>query len=218
MVSLQNLPLRGGRRRSTMIVIDGRESALSLSNYANLEEVLSKLIEEESLDQRIVTDVFVDDEAFSELYPHQAEDIDSKSISRLEVRTVSMEEMASDVTGELPKVIDIMASGSRRSASLLRQAELAEGLEVLQDIVAVSRDMLNTIRILRAQYAHGASRELDALSDTLGDLLGEMGDAMANEDWSLVADLLEYEYVPACEGWRLVIDQIAGDIATARAA
>ena len=201
-----------------MIVIDGRESALSLSNYANLEEVLSKLIEEESLDQRIVTDVFVDDEAFSELYPHQAEDIDSKSISRLEVRTVSMEEMASDVTGELPKVIDIMASGSRRSASLLRQAELAEGLEVLQDIVAVSRDMLNTIRILRAQYAHGASRELDALSDTLGDLLGEMGDAMANEDWSLVADLLEYEYVPACEGWRLVIDQIAGDIATARAA
>lgn len=201
-----------------MIVIDGRESALSLSNYANLEEVLTKLIEEEALEQRIVTDVLVDDEAFSELYPHQAEDIDSKSISRLEVRTVSMEEMASDVTGELPKVINIMASGSRRSAALLRQAELAEGLEVLQDIVAVSRDMLNTIRILRAQFAQGASRELDALSDTLGDLLGEMGDAMANEDWSLVADLLEYEYIPACEGWRLVIDQIAGDIAAARAA
>ena len=201
-----------------MIVIDGRESALSLSNYANLEEVLSKLIEEEALDQRVVTDVFVDDEAFSELYPHQAEDIDSKSISRLEVRTVSMEEMASDVAGELPKVINIMASGSRRSAALLRQAELAEGLEVLQDIVAVSRDMLNTIRILRAQFANGASRELDALSDTLGDLLGEMGDAMANEDWGLVADLLEYEYIPACEGWRLVIDQIAGDIAVARAA
>ena len=199
-----------------MIVIDGRESALSLSNYANLEEVLTKLIEEEALDQRIVTDVLVDDEAFSELYPHQAEDIDSKSISRLEVRTVSMEEMASDVTGELPKVINIMASGSRRSAALLRQAELAEGLEVLQDIVAVSRDMLNTIRILRAQFAQGASRELDALSDTLGDLLGEMGDAMANEDWGLVADLLEYEYLPACEGWRSVISCLSLDVDAAR--
>lgn len=201
-----------------MIVIDGRESALSLSNYANLEEVLSKLIEEEALEERVVTDVLVDDEAFSELYPHQAEDIDSKSINRLEVRTVSMEELASDVTGELPKVIDIMASGSRRSASLLRQAELAEGLEVLQDIIAVSRDLLNTIRILRVQYARGASRELDSLSDTLGDLLGEMGDAMADEDWVLVADLLEYEYLPACEGWRLIIDQIAADIVAARAA
>ena len=119
-----------------MIVIDGRESSLSLSNYANLEEVLSKLIEEEALDQRIVTDVLVDDEAFSELYPHQAEDIDSKSISRLEVRTVSMEEMASDVTGELPKVINIMASGSRRSAALLRQAELFNGPLLLAALFA----------------------------------------------------------------------------------
>ncbi len=198
-----------------MIVIDGRESSLSLSNYANLEEVLSKLIEEESLDQRIVTDVLVDDEAFSELYPHQAEDIDSKSISRLELRTVSMEEMASDVVIELPKVIDIMASGSRRAASLLRQAELAEGLEVLQDIIAVSRDLLNTIRILRLQYGRGQSDVLDAVSDTLGDLLGEMVDVMTNEDWVLVADLLEYEYLPACEGWRPVITQLAGDITAA---
>jgi hypothetical protein len=216
--SLQNLPLRGGRRRFDMIVIDGRESALSLSNYANLEEVLSKLVEEEALEQRIVTDVFVDDEAFSELYPHQAEDIDSKSIHRLEVRTVSMDEMAVDVTGELPKVINILASGGRRTASLLRQAELAEGLEVLQDIIAVSRDMLGTIRVLRAQYSRETSNELDALSDTLGNLLGEMGDAMANEDWVLVADLMEYEYLPACEGWRLIIEQIAGDITAARAA
>lgn len=201
-----------------MIVIDGRESALSLSNYANLEEVLSKLIEEESLDQRIVTDVLVDDEAFSELYPHQAEDIDSKSIQRLEVRTVSMEEMAHDVVGELPKVINIMASGSRRSAALLRQAELAEGLEVLQDIIAVSRDMLTTIRVLRAQFSREASQELDALGNTLGDLLGEMGDVMGNEDWVLLADLLEYEYLPACEGWRAVIDQLAGDVKAAQAA
>ena len=200
-----------------MIVIDGRESSISLSNYANLEEVLSKLVEDEALDQRIVTDVLVDNESFSELYPHQAEDIDSKSIQRLEVRTVSMEEMAGDVVLELPKVIDILASGSRRAASLLRQAELAEGLEVLQDVIAVSRDQLNTVRVLRGQFARGKSADLDVLSDTLGDLLGEMVEAMTNEDWILVADLLEYEYLPACEGWRPVIAHITNDIKAARA-
>jgi hypothetical protein len=41
---------------------------------------------------------------------------------------------------------------------------------------------------------------------------------MGNEDWLLVADLLEYEYIPACEGWRPVIDQVAADIARAKAA
>lgn len=201
-----------------MIVIDGRESSLSLANYANLEEVLSKLLEDESLSQRVVTDVLVDDEAFSELYPHQAEDIEVDSISRLEVRTVSLDQMATDVVGELPKVIDIMATGSRQVATLLRQAELAEALEVLQDVVLVSRELLNTIYTLRNQYSPRASKELDALGNTLGDLLGEIAEVMGNEDWMLVADLLEYEYLPACEGWRGIIRAIESDIESTKAA
>ena len=32
-----------------MIVIDGRESSLNISNFANLEEVLVRLMEEENL-------------------------------------------------------------------------------------------------------------------------------------------------------------------------
>ena len=201
-----------------MIVIDGRESTLSLSNFANLEEVLTKLIEEESLDQRIVTDVLVNNEPFSELYPHQAEDIESDTITHLELRTVSAEEMASDVVVELPKVIGILAGGSRRVAALLRQAEVAEGLEVLQDVISVSREFLNTIHVLRGQFASGKNSDLDALGDSIGGLLGEIADVMGNEDWVLVADLLEYEYVPACEGWRAVIDALAADISAARAA
>lgn len=201
-----------------MIVIDGRESSLSLSNFANLEEVLTKLIEEEALEQRVVTDVFVDDEAFSELYPHQAEDIEAGSFSRLEVRSVSMEEMATDVVEELPKVIKIMAGGSRQVATYLRQSELAEGLEVLQDIISVSRELLNTIYVLRSQFSTGPNADLDALGDNLGGLLGEIGDAMSNEDWMLVADLMEYEFQPACEGWNNVINGISSDIASAKAA
>ena len=201
-----------------MIVIDGRESNLSLSNYSTLEEALVRLIEEEGLEQRIITDVLVDDEAFSELYPHQAEDIETGDIQRLELHTVSLDQMATDVVGELPKIIDIMASGSRRVASLLRQTELAEALDVLQDLVLVSRELLNTVHTLRSRYSTGACAELDALGDTLGDLLGEIADVMGNEDWMLVADLLEYEYLPACDGWRDVINRIASDVEAAMAA
>ncbi len=200
-----------------MIVIDGRQSAVSLANHANLQDILSKVVEEEALESRIITDVFVNDEAFSELYPHQAEDIDADSIERIELRTVSMEEMAADVVVELPKVVDIMAGGSRQVASLLRQAELAEAMEVLQDMILVSRDFLNTIHVLRSNFSSGKSPDLDALGDTLGDMLGEVGDAMANEDWILVADLLEYEYLPSCEGWRDIIDALSRDIAATRA-
>lgn len=198
-----------------MILIDGRESSLSLANFANLEEVLTTIVEEEKLGERIVTDVLVNKEAFSELYPHQAEDIPTGDISHLELRTISLDEMATDVVAELPKVVDIMAKGSRRIADLLRQADLAEALEVMQDVIFVSRDFLSTVQVLRNQYSGGSSAELDKLSETLGGLLGEVADVMANEDWVLVADLLEYEYLPACEGWRVVINELSQSIAKA---
>lgn len=201
-----------------MIVIDGRESSLSLSNCENLAEVLAKLMEEEGLEERIVTDVLVDDQAFSELYPYHAEDIDAGSFQRLELRTVSLEQMATDVADELPKVIDILASGARRVSSLLRQAEISEALEVLQDIVGVTREMLGTIQVLRNQYSSGVNRELADLSSKLGDLLGELNDVLANEDWLLLADILEYEYITACEGWRSIIRSLSDDISSSKAA
>lgn len=202
-----------------MIVIDGRESSLSLANCANLAEVLVKLMEEEEgLEERIVTDVLVDDQSFSELYPHHAEDVDASSFKRLELRTVSLDQMATDVAGELPKVIGILATGAHRVAALLRQSEIAEGLEVLQDIVGVTHEMLGTIQILRNQYSSGVNQDLEKLSSTLSDLLGEMNEVLGNEDWLLLADILEYEYTPACEGWRGIISSLSEDISASKAA
>ena len=201
-----------------MIIIDGRESSVCTANLASLEEVLTKVIEAESLDSRIITDVYVNNEAFSELYPHQAEDIEASEIQRLELCTVSVEEMASNVVVELPKVIDLMSAGSRKIADLLRRAELAEGLEMLQDLVNMNRDFLATVQVLRFRFASKACPQLDRLGDSIGDLLGEIAEVMGNEDWVLVADLLEYEFIPACEGWRAVILSLAGDVAAEQVA
>ena len=33
-------------------------------------------------------------------------------------------------------------------------------------------------------------------------MLSEMGDVLENEDWILLADLLEYEFIPQCDEWR----------------
>ncbi|MDR2161175.1 MAG: hypothetical protein LBO77_03430 [Desulfovibrio sp.] len=199
-----------------MIVIDGRQSGLSLSNYANLEEVLTTLMAGEDLDQRIVTDVLVNEEAFSELYPHQAEDIEAGEINRLELRTVSLEEMASDVAGELPVALEVMAGGGRSVASLLRLGDLSEALEILQDTIAVGRDLINTISVLRERFALKESGDLNDLGNSLGALLDEISTVIADEDWMLVADLLEFEYIPACEGWRGIISALAEDIGAAR--
>lgn len=200
-----------------MIVIDGRTSDMQVSNFANLEEILVQVMQAE-MENRIVTDVFVNDEAFSELYPHQAEDIESSEIQKLEVRSVSVETMAADVTVELHKVINIMESGAKRAATLMRKSDLSEALEVTADLVDVTRHFLGTVSVLRAEFSINRENELAPLADKMSTLLDEMAEMISEEDWFLLADLAEYEFLPACAEWNSVLTNLAQDIAKYKAA
>lgn len=200
-----------------MIVIDGRKSDMQVSNFANLEEILVQVMEEE-MENRIVTDVLLNDESFSELYPHQAEDIEASEIQKLEVRSVSIEEMASDVTTELFKVIRIMESGARRASELMRKAEITDALEVTADLIDVTRHFLGTIGILRCEFSIDREAELAPLAEKMSTLLDEMAEMLSEEDWFLLADLAEYEFLPACAAWNSVLENLALDIAKYKAA
>ena len=200
-----------------MIVIDGRQSAISLNSFANLEEVLVKVMEEEVVENNIITDVLVNDEAFSELYPHQAEDIRTDEIKRVEVRTISMEEMAADVTQELLTVGKIMQTGSKRIAELFRQGDTAESLELLQDLFEVTRGFLETTNILHSRFPAQNVEKLALVTSRLQEMLDEVAEVLQDQDWLLLADLFEFEFSPACEEWNGIIGDIANDIRALRA-
>ncbi|MDL2271782.1 hypothetical protein LJC23_01975 [Desulfovibrio sp. OttesenSCG-928-I05] len=187
-----------------MIVIDGRQSTMDLGNFANLEEVLVKVMEDEIEPGHIVTDVIVNDEAFSEIYPHQAEDIERDELRSVEVRSVSMEEMAGDIVEEMVKVIGIMQNGSKNVAGMFRQGDTSEALEVLQDLLDVARRFLGTIGMLSERFQDGDTA-LVRHGEELSDLVEEMVDVMDNQDWLLLADLLEYELIPSLETWHTVL-------------
>lgn len=199
-----------------MIVIDGRQSAMQLNNFSNLEEILVKVMEEEVVENHVITDVLVNKEAFTEVYPHHAEDVEVGEISSVEVRTVSMEEMAKDITQELFTVIKIMQNGSKGAAALMRRGDSAEGLEVLQDLLDVTRHFLNTISLLHQRFPVQDKAALEGVGNALSVLLTEMSDAMNEQDWLLLADLIEYEFQPSCDSWEQVLTGLAEDIAAAR--
>ena len=200
----------------TMIVIDGRQSAMRLGNFSNLEEILVKVMEEELKENHVVTDVLINNEAFSELYPHQAEDISSGEIHNLEVRTTSFDALAEDMTQELFKVIRLMQHGGKRVALLFRQGDTAEALEVLQDLLDVTRHFLGIINVLYERFPASNEATLLSVSSSLDTLLNEKSDVMVNQDWILLADLLEYEFLPSCDNWNEVLTDLGSDIASAK--
>jgi len=195
-----------------MIVVDGRETGINIQSYGNLEELLMKVVEDGRLDGRVVTDVWVNKEAFSEIYPHQAEDIETAEIESVEIKTVAVSEMAVSITQELNKVVELMDHGARRVADLFRQADDGEALEVYQDLLDVTRDFMSMIGVLRGEFSFKDNAEFNKATDEISGLFTEMLEVLENEDWILLADLLEYEYIPAVSRWKKVVATLREDI------
>lgn len=198
-----------------MIIVDGRPSEQQISNFANLEEILADVMKDEQLNGRVITDVIVNEENFSEIYPHQAQDMSCEAISRVEIRSEPMDKLAVEMAGELPKVATLMANGARNVGRLFREDKNAEALDLLQDLLDVTRDFMGMITKLRDQYLGGADEEFVRKTETLSDLLTEMSDVMQEEDWILLSDLLEYELAPLCEDWRAIGERTHKQLQTA---
>lgn len=191
-----------------MIIIDGNTSSLDISNFSNLEELLVRVSSEKQLENRVVTDVILNDELFSELYPHQSEDIPTHDLKSVEIRSILVGELAVNMTAELYKVAKLLSNGSRAVARLFRQADDDEALEMLQDTLDVARDFMSMLSVLRTEFSLDNDEQFNSSVEKLSALLSEMTEVLESEDWILLADLLEYEFVPVCEEWDTVVKNL----------
>ncbi len=191
-----------------MIIIDGQKSPLEVRQFDNLEQIIEKVMEDRRMHSRVVTDVLVNDEAFSEIYPHQAEDMEASHINRVEIVSVPTSEMAQDITRELYKVVTLMGKAGRQVADLFRQADDDQALELYGDLLEVNRDFLNMVGVLRNDFSTGTSEEFEASLANLSGLFSEMIEIQENEDWILLSDLLEYEYLPVVEKTKEIVAKL----------
>ncbi len=197
-----------------MILIDGQKQEMDVSSFQNLDQIFVKVMEDGGLENRVVTDVFVNEKPFSEIYPHQAEDIDLTDVQSVDIRTLGVAEVAVEITRELYKVVTLMGEGATRVAELFRQADDAEALETYQDLLDVTRDFIGMVSVLRGGFALKDHKEFIEAGDQLSALFSEMTDVLANEDWILLADLLEYEFLPAVNRWKKVVALLREDVRT----
>jgi len=197
-----------------MILIDGQKQDIDVSGFENLDQIFVKVMADGALEDRVVTDVFVNEKPFSEIYPHQAEDVDMSDVQSVEIRTLGVAEVAVEITRELYKVVTLMGEGATRVAEMFRQADDAEALETYQDLLDVTRDFIGMVSVLRGEFALKDHKEFLEASDQLSSLFSEMTDVLANEDWILLADLLEYEFLPAVNRWKKVVALLREDVRT----
>lgn len=103
--------------------------------------------------------------------------------------------MAQNITLELYKVVTLMGKAGRQVATYFRQANDADALEMYGDLLDVNRDFLGMVGVLRNEFALDAA-DFEASLEGLSSLFSEMIEIQENEDWILLADLLECSICP----------------------
>lgn len=184
-----------------MIYINGQKSQLELNQFANFEEVIAATNKVCNDAEEIITEVHLNNELFQELYPHQAEDIEINEIQKVEVTSIKYVDMASQIVSELFKVTESIRLASTEASESLRRGDDADAFEIINNMTDVVRNFLNMISCFQSDFNAPVTDEYTALAEKYAQILVEVNEAMENQDWILVADLLEFEIAPLCADW-----------------
>lgn len=184
-----------------MLIINGDQQELNMAQFANLEELLLKMSENFEDEKQILVDVFVNNQPFSEIYPHQAEDIEINQIEKLELVSISHYKMGALIVEELFIVIEALKQGAELASASLRQGDDLLAINTLKDLIDVNRDFIGMVNSLGESFGIVHDDALKNLLEMLSILVSDINMVIESEDWVVLADLLEFEYYDMCDAW-----------------
>jgi hypothetical protein len=192
------------------ISLDRKSIELEGPAGINLEEILTRVMSEHVQPGKVITRVKLNGTGYSEENPHDAARVPSKDIKTLEIDTMSAEEMARHFFRNGGKYLDLLIKGAEKISELFRIAdeteanehysEYLENLRLFIQMVAESKEALHlNLSAIPFQNAT-VEDEVQKLSNVMDQMLK----VQENEDWVMLADLLEYELIPLLRGWESI--------------
>ena len=193
------------------ISLDRKRLELEGAQSTNLEEILMKVISEHVQPGKIITGVKLNGTGYSEKNPHDAASVALKDIKILEIDTMSAEEMAKHFFTNGEKYLDLLIKGAEKISELFRvadeteanehYAEYLENLRLFLQMIAQCTEVLHVdLSAIPFQKAT-VKEEVQKLSGVMDQMLKVQED----EDWVMLADLLEYELIPLLKGWNEIL-------------
>ena len=196
-----------------LIEVDGKKIDFNLDEVSNLEELIYEVMENHVDGNRLITEVKVNDVTFSERWPGEARVIPLDKIYKIEFLTKPLDFVAEKMLEDIPNKIDEIISGLKEAAELYRVADEQEANLNFVKVVTTLRDFINFItQLKRVNIINWDKLELEEDYEKLIKLIDEMLDVQDDEDWILLADLIEYELTPIMESWKEITANMKDNI------
>ncbi len=195
------------------VLVDGK--ALSGEFIGeNLLELLQVISDTYLGDDLAIRELLINGDPYEENVHGAPENVTLGGIRRLEIETISSRELALGFLESYQPVLDTLAQATEKVAELFRvgdeqqaNEEYLQFLEALELLLESMQRVSNALNLDMANVTHQDVSARDRL-DRLSELTGEMLAAQEEDDWILLADLLQYDLKPEFEAWSQLMDQM----------
>ncbi len=190
------------------VYIDSKPLDIDTSKFNNLEDLIYEVMSNCTESNRLITEVKLNDVTFSERWPGEAKIIPLDKIVKLDFITDSIELVASKMLQDIPAQVESITKGLMEAAELYRVADEQEANLNFIKIITSLRDFVNFVTQLKNanvipwETLDIKGMDIDSYYNRLIKLIDEMLDVQEDEDWILLADLIEYELAPIMNKWK----------------
>ncbi len=190
------------------ILIDNRPVDESEVEGDSLEEMLVNIIEYHLPDGHLAHKVLVNGEHYVEEVPHDAAQVPRAGIETLQVNTISREDIATEFMDRGPDILGTILEAAPKVAELFRVADEAEANEHYLVFLESLQNFLQMVSLAaealgfdpESPFVEG--RTLAQESEELNRIVQEMLGVQEDQDWVLLADLVEYDLYEVLLRWQ----------------
>ena len=200
------------------VTVNEQQIPEDFSHMRSLEEALVDLNDRFVPPGQQLFQVKVNGEFFSERYPRESKYMQLKEISTLDLKTIPDKDMARVILGEAVEQGEILCQAIEKSARLFRVTAEDEANHYFAQVIEALRWLLMTgetaCQVLEVDLGKAVSRQVGQPSpffQNLQDLLGEMVEISENEDYILLADLMDYELLPTVREWQQILQNLSNN-------
>lgn len=198
------------------VTINEEHIPVDFSHLRSLEEALVELNERFVPSGEQLFQVLVNGEFFTERYPRESRYMELKEVTTLDLKTIPDAAMARVISGEAVQQADILCQAIEKSARLFRVAPedeanhyFAQVLEALRWLLMTGETVGQVLQVDLGQSWSLPGGQTSKYLRNLQGLLGEMLEISEDEDYILLADLMEYELLPMVRKWQEILRNLA---------
>ncbi len=196
------------------LTIDGESVAVDAKEISTLRDLVTHIELNLLKPPQVIIRMVLNEEELDEAQEIGLGGFSIEEIETLSVETADKQELAHQALDDAQEYLPQLSVLLEQSAKMIREGDTVQGLILASealDVISAFGEVLEGIRAtFRLDFAEVRIDEfnmLDKLKD-LGKLAQEILKAAQDENWTLFADLTEYELSPLLYEWMAVIPSL----------